>query len=799
MAVISTVYSVVSVEAATLGFSQKLLVSLLPAYRSVHTGFETGTRLTGILGNANILSSIVAFGILFSICLWCAEENGKRRLIWAGVAAVNAFTFLLLFSMGGTACFVVAVVLYLIFAGKGRGGALVRKLLCALPTLVLVFVAFPFFNSEKSVIPLAALLGDILTVVVLEKVLGDRFGRLLEGRDKVVFGVLIGVVVLAIIYVVAGLNLTGAYTFGGEALERSAYPEAGEHTLSVQASGDVNVTIISQDMSQVMMHTNTVLYKGSADGAVFTVPENSEVCYFTFTAADGVVLEQAELNSGESIKLNYTILPGFVANRLQGLRANQNAVQRTVFFRDGLKMFAKSPVVGNGVGSFETGVTGVQDFYYETKYIHNHYIQVLLECGVLGFAPFVGALGTMVWVLFKRRKEEEWEFAAAYPALWAALGMAAGHMAVEVSMSNVIFVCMVFATFGLIIRCCVEKSDESTMTSVERGKLRKKMKTVRMVSAVLPAVFLLSVCSNIVAGKIARGKSEDYGKFLSNLETSVMLDPYEANDAKLSYVMNVYNMQMTDHFSKANKYADQLLEEQSNSIPAIILDYYLGTGQYEKAIKAANASAEYSASDEETWTKVIHSLRAYLLDATFPGFMVGDGRLLVDGMLGYYGRLMERNAVSMETIELDLDSKDFFGKVLMLDSKDAAIDAVVDAKTRFVFDSRLSCDADADGTPDQVSSAEGAVFEQGAVKFVPGGWFKVEVRELAADTVARVELACQNPDAVTVEVVGGSAAEKTGAGTWNFTMTQGEGAALYLRVSSAVEQTAEYITVNAVK
>jgi len=164
MAVISTVYSVVSVEAATLGFSQKLLVSLLPAYRSVHTGFETGTRLTGILGNANILSSIVAFGILFSICLWCAEENGKRRLIWAGVAAVNAFTFLLLFSMGGTACFVVAVVLYLIFAGKGRGGALVRMLLCALPTLVWVFVAFPFFNREQAVIPLAALIGDILTV-----------------------------------------------------------------------------------------------------------------------------------------------------------------------------------------------------------------------------------------------------------------------------------------------------------------------------------------------------------------------------------------------------------------------------------------------------------------------------------------------------------------------------------------------------------------------------------------------------------------------------------------------------------
>ena len=87
--------------------------------------------------------------------------------------------------------------------------------------------------------------------------------------------------------------------------------------------------------------------------------------------------------------MKYTLLPGFIANRLQGLRANQNAIQRTVFFRDGMRMFAQSPLVGSGVGSFETGVTGVQDFYYETKYIHNHYIQILLEDGILGFVPFL--------------------------------------------------------------------------------------------------------------------------------------------------------------------------------------------------------------------------------------------------------------------------------------------------------------------------------------------------------------------------------------------------------------------------
>jgi O-antigen ligase len=54
-------------------------------------------------------------------------------------------------------------------------------------------------------------------------------------------------------------------------------------------------------------------------------------------------------------------------------------VQRTIFFQDGLKLFSKSPVVGRGLGGFENGVYSVQDFYYETKYVHNHYIQVLSD------------------------------------------------------------------------------------------------------------------------------------------------------------------------------------------------------------------------------------------------------------------------------------------------------------------------------------------------------------------------------------------------------------------------------------
>ena len=121
--------------------------------------------------------------------------------------------------------------------------------------------------------------------------------------------------------------------------------------------------------------------------------------YFSFglsgDCSGPVLLEgasyQGEAGSGE-IPLGYKLLPGFVANRLQGLSANENAIQRLVFFEDGMKLWQRSPLFGLGLGAFENGIKSVQSFYYETKYAHNHYIQTMVETGVIGLALFVGLL-----------------------------------------------------------------------------------------------------------------------------------------------------------------------------------------------------------------------------------------------------------------------------------------------------------------------------------------------------------------------------------------------------------------------
>ena len=163
-------------------------------------------------------------------------------------------------------------------------------------------------------------------------------GRLLAAMTTVILVLLAG-------FVVAAYHMTGPVRLtAGESLNRAAYPAPGSYTLSAVGGEGVQVSIRSQNKHETMMHTHTELYSGALNEAQFTVPEDSMVVYFVLTAKQDTRLEQV-LYSGDagqgSLPLNYLLLPDFISNRLQGLFANQNAIQRTVFFNDGMKVFWK--------------------------------------------------------------------------------------------------------------------------------------------------------------------------------------------------------------------------------------------------------------------------------------------------------------------------------------------------------------------------------------------------------------------------------------------------------------------------
>lgn len=604
--------SLVSIDMLSTRWLSGPLVGFLGLFTGDYIGIsanpvEVGVRMNSLYENPNIFAGVAGLGVLLTLGLAVTAEEKKERCFHLFCLFLNALAFLLVFSMGASGMIALAFLVLLLLERKDRKASL---LVLMVETFVLALAgAFPVFLTSFGgwngiqPIPLLCAVGGGALLCLLDGVLRAKVAGAMEKGGTKVFALLLGgVLVLLAAFAAAALTLTGpADLAAGESLRRAEYPGAGEYTLNIQATGPVTVTIESQNQQETMMHTSTVLYSGSADGARFTVPEDSLVTYFNFRAKEGLTLSEASF-TGEAgttaLKLEYSLLPGFIANRLQGLFANENAIQRTVFFADGMKLFRRSPVLGLGLGAFESASPGVQSFYYETKYTHNHYVETLLTTGVVGLILFVGMLGLCAAAVWKnlRRKEEADALA---PALGAALVFMAGHGAVEVVFSSCYYLPIALGVLGLICLCCGQE-----FPLLPKKEEARSWFVVGLCGLV--AVYAVLLGMNMHAANTVKKHAT-----LGTLVSAANLDLFEKNNYMLSYVVAAQNLdrdENRDVYLKANEYAGRLAQEDSNTIPPYLAQFYFSTGQPEEAIAMLKKHVSFLSASSEAWQTVFDVL-----------------------------------------------------------------------------------------------------------------------------------------------------------------------------------------------
>lgn len=616
---------------------------------SALTGVEAGVRMTGLFYNANIYAGMAGIAVLLGLGLICSSQSRRERTVQTVLLYINALGFVLAFSMGATATIAVSfLALLLLERREGR----MRLLMLMLQTLLLSVLAaaivsmtsFKIWSGFQPVPMLCVILGAA-GLCLLDRYVGQPLAEKLSGREKLIPLIIAAVLAAMLIFILAAYNITGGVSLeAGGTLRRAAYPDPGEYTLEVTADGPLTVTIESQNQRETMMHTSTVLYAGEAAGAAFTVPEDSLVVYFNFAAPAAVRAEavtfRGTAGSG-SVPLGYKLLPGFMANRLQGLWANENAIQRFVFFSDGLKMFRISPVIGLGIGAYETYIRSVQSFLYDTKYAHNHYIQVLVETGAIGLILFLGLLvGSAACIWCARKKKTH----PLVPALGAALVFMAGHAAVEVVFSFWSYLFMAFGCFALISLCCAD--------ALPKPVLGRKLKSASLATLSLwMGVYCLLLFGNIYAAVIVSRPSPTF----ADVDRAIVIDRFEWADYALSYLNDAADVDnMPALRAKADQYAQRLSGKMSNAAHYYLAKYYFKTDQPEKAIEMLKTYVRNVSADENAWNLAFDLLEVYAQDEP----------LYRQGVRSLAEMLTAWNAENMDVIGVDQETADFINAML---------------------------------------------------------------------------------------------------------------------------------------
>ena len=646
----SALAGLVSIDLLSTRVISGAVLSVLRLFTSEYdhiSGVEEGVRMTSLFLNPNVFAACMAIGVLLSLGLVLSSEKTSERMTHLVCLFLNALSFVLAFSMGAIGIIVAAFLIYLILEFKERRAALFVLMAETLAVTAVAMVPISMTSLTAwdgiRVIPLLCVIVGAAALCLLDKFVGQRVANRLAAHGKVLLVIIVGVLAAMLAFVLAAMNLTGPATLSeGESLRRSAYPQPGEYTVTAVTNGAVTVTVESQNRQDTMMHTSTVLYRGDLSEAAFTVPGDSMVVYFNFKAADGAVIEsvtyESDSHSG-SVPLGYKLLPGFIANRLQGLRANQNAIQRTVFFEDGMKLFRQNPLLGRGLGGYQNGIKSVQSFYYQTKYAHNHYIQTLRENGVVGLVLFaLLLLVSAAAVVLARRKEN------AHPltgALGAVLVFMAGHAAVEVDFSYYSFLPLAFAAFGLIGLCCGD--------AIPAAWMGKKVKTCFFGAVlVVLAAFLVLLGMNLRARAVVSQRVH-----FDTLAQAVKLDKYEWADYAASYLKNIELAEGDSAIlAQADEYAARMSAQDSNTAPFFVARYYFETGRPEQALPMLVKYVDYVASDADGWNSAFALLIEHWQDTD----------VFRDGAARLKGMLEDWNAANMGSVRVDQEVQDFLAR-----------------------------------------------------------------------------------------------------------------------------------------
>jgi len=537
LAVTGCFYGVISVSAASSGILSGIFKSFFGLFTEAFRGngvFEQGIRITGIFGNPNIYAGFMALAVLISLNLVINANDKKNSLLPKILLAVNSLAYLLAFSLGSLFMFAVACLLMIAVSDKSRRVSLfILMLETAVLTFFMAFLAMAGLGKTGAVsfVSFIAIILNALLLVIIDDRVRPVVANKLNANKKLLSLCIIIIITVTAGYLAAAFTTTGSIALNQtEVIMRAIYVEGGDYSLDIESSDQVNVSVESQNEYDLMRHSSSSLFSGSNEQAIkFTVPDNSKIVMIYFSSQEkDVVINSAQYHGTEEgrIHLNYPLLPGIIANRLQNLFANENMVQRTIFFEDGLKLFSKSPLIGRGLGGFENGVYSVQDFFYETKYAHNHYIQVLSDLGIVGVILYLSLLAFAIISLIQSKQRGRSPYAV--PLLSACIFQIFGQALTDAIWSMGVTLCFIAAVLAAVTIFCTEpiKFKSPTITVLRKSE--------RIVIAAFTGMFVVLLSGNLYAQAQAKSGVEDF----KDIERLVALDRFEYNDYKLSYINN---------------------------------------------------------------------------------------------------------------------------------------------------------------------------------------------------------------------------------------------------------------------
>ncbi len=334
------------------------------------------------------------------------------RLVWGGLGGLSAYLFALTLSRGVWVIAPFAIVGLLGVLPRGRRiGAAANVAALGLAAFAIAAKTFPHLHNIGSHY---ALLYGVLAII-----LGALFTEGVEwlharaiDRWQVATATLIAILVLGGGYLAyrarSGVALAGQTTVG-------LHLPPGQDKLALDLSGSGSAA--SQLVSLDRFGTQTVVGKKElvpgTDAWSLTVPQTTTSVRLLSQGQGSLRLDAVSVNGQQQSMLLARAIPQSIYHRVLGISGTDLSVwERIDFWRDGLKMFARSPIIGFGGNAWQAIYLKYQSFNYSSKQAHSSLVDAAVSYGVFGIAFILLIAGGLLFGLRRAWGKGDWSGAA---------------------------------------------------------------------------------------------------------------------------------------------------------------------------------------------------------------------------------------------------------------------------------------------------------------------------------------------------------------------------------------------------
>lgn len=228
------------------------------------------------------------------------------------------------------------------------------------------------------------------------------------------------------------------------------------------------------------------------------------------------------------------------------LKSSSSYSSRADFYGWGWEMVKNYPLKGTGAGGWNALYHQYQDYLVWTTEVHNHFLQVWIEAGTIGFLAWLSIIGVLFWYLIRLKRKNErdewvliWGLASAVFALLA-------HSLIDFDLSIPAIMIVLWTLLAMIN--WKYQSDEKALPGFSKyGKL------INFVLVILLSITLLVSGSKLLLAnsyalkgveslrQLASNQPEKQNEFYlqttENLGKAVKLNPYNAEyQAEWAYI-----------------------------------------------------------------------------------------------------------------------------------------------------------------------------------------------------------------------------------------------------------------------